>query len=256
MSLRPALRRPSSHRRSRPCRSGRSWSSRSSAHPRRSGPACRPGPHGGAAGAHRCRRISLRHCHRYPPGEVETLWRTVTIRCPLPRLLAVPLGLTDALRKQRSVIAVVRHRSRQSPPSAWTSPRRWAGRWSTPTPCSSTAGWTSAPGLPRSSVAGYPPVLGIWEVTRRPAWRSTSGERAAVATSGPRPHPLVVGGSGLRAGVLGGWVRHRPGLRAELGRSWPAGPEKLHERLRRLDPAAAAAILPGNGRGSSGPEIA
>jgi tRNA dimethylallyltransferase len=64
--------------------------------------------------------------------------------------------------------------------------------------------------------------------------------------------PVVVGGSGLyvRAALdnlnfprTDQLVRER--LEAELA---DRGPAALHERLSRLDPAAAAAILPGNGR--------
>jgi tRNA dimethylallyltransferase len=64
--------------------------------------------------------------------------------------------------------------------------------------------------------------------------------------------PVVVGGSGLyvRAALdnlnfpgTDRLVRAR--LEAELA---DQGPAALHERLRRLDPVAAAAILPGNGR--------
>jgi tRNA dimethylallyltransferase len=64
--------------------------------------------------------------------------------------------------------------------------------------------------------------------------------------------PILVGGSGLyiRAALdnlnfPGTDPRLRRHLEDELER---AGPAPLYERLARLDPAAAAAILPGNGR--------
>ena len=64
--------------------------------------------------------------------------------------------------------------------------------------------------------------------------------------------PILVGGSGLyvRAALddlnfPGTDPVLRRALEDELGRT---GPGPLHERLARLDPAAAAAILPSNGR--------
>jgi tRNA dimethylallyltransferase len=64
--------------------------------------------------------------------------------------------------------------------------------------------------------------------------------------------PILVGGSGLyvRAALddlnfPGTDQALRSTLEDELGRT---GPGPLHERLARLDPAAAAAILPSNGR--------
>src|SRR5438874_8896341 len=64
---------------------------------------------------------------------------------------------------------------------------------------------------------------------------------------------LLVGGTGLylRAvvdalDVPGQW----PDLRAELeaGAAEPGGPERLHERLRELDPLAASRMVPTNAR--------
>jgi tRNA dimethylallyltransferase len=64
--------------------------------------------------------------------------------------------------------------------------------------------------------------------------------------------PLLVGGSGLyvravprRAGLPGHRPRVRARLEAELAE---AGPAALHARLAAVDPAAAAAVLPSNGR--------
>ncbi|MEV0591029.1 tRNA (adenosine(37)-N6)-dimethylallyltransferase MiaA [Nonomuraea cavernae] len=66
------------------------------------------------------------------------------------------------------------------------------------------------------------------------------------------PVPVLVGGSGLyvRAAIddlrfPGTDPEIRARLEAELAET---GPAPLHERLRRQDPAAAAAILPSNGR--------
>jgi tRNA dimethylallyltransferase len=64
--------------------------------------------------------------------------------------------------------------------------------------------------------------------------------------------PIVVGGSGLYVRAVVDDLRF-PGtdeqVRARLERELASvGPQVLHERLGAVDPAAAAAILPGNGR--------
>lgn len=77
--------------------------------------------------------------------------------------------------------------------------------------------------------------------------------RAAVADCRRRGVvPLVVGGSALYIRAIvddlsfpGTDAELRARLEQELSR---VGPEPLHRRLAGLDPAAAAAILPGNGR--------
>lgn len=77
--------------------------------------------------------------------------------------------------------------------------------------------------------------------------------RAAIADCrGRGAVPIVVGGSALYIRAIvdqfefpGTDPAVRARLETELG---DVGPEALHERLAGLDPAAAAAILPGNGR--------
>jgi tRNA dimethylallyltransferase len=97
-------------------------------------------------------------------------------------------------------------------------------------------------------------LLGIWDV------RETANvaeyqrlARAVIDDIQARGRvPILVGGSGLyvRAALdnlnfPGTDPRLRGHLEAELERT---GPGPLYERLVRLDPVAAAAILPGNGR--------
>jgi tRNA dimethylallyltransferase len=97
-------------------------------------------------------------------------------------------------------------------------------------------------------------LLDIWDV--RKAANVAEYQRLARATIDDIQVrgrvPVLVGGSGLyvRAALddlnfPGTDPRLRQALEDELGR---IGPGPLHERLARLDPAAAAAILPGNGR--------
>ncbi|MGH3217499.1 MAG: tRNA (adenosine(37)-N6)-dimethylallyltransferase MiaA, partial [Streptosporangiaceae bacterium] len=97
-------------------------------------------------------------------------------------------------------------------------------------------------------------LLDVWPVTRTANVAEYQGlARAAIEDiTGRGRVPILVGGSGL-------YIRaalddlHFPGtdsgtrarLEAELTR---CGPAALHARLAGLDPAAAAAILPSNGR--------
>ena len=64
--------------------------------------------------------------------------------------------------------------------------------------------------------------------------------------------PILVGGSGLYVWAALRDLRfpgHDPAVRAELEAVLAeAGPEALHRQLAAVDPPAAAAILPGNGR--------
>ena len=97
-------------------------------------------------------------------------------------------------------------------------------------------------------------LLDIWEVTRT-ASVSEYQRLARQAIEGIRARgriPIVVGGSGLYVrAVLDNleFPGTDPGLRDRLeGELAEVGPAALHARLARLDPAAAAAILPGNGR--------
>ena len=97
-------------------------------------------------------------------------------------------------------------------------------------------------------------LLSIWDV-RQPASAAEYQRLARVAIDGIHGRgrvPVLTGGSGLyvRAALdnlefpgTDPLVRER--LEAELA---TAGPAALHERLARADPAAAAAILPSNGR--------
>jgi tRNA dimethylallyltransferase len=97
-------------------------------------------------------------------------------------------------------------------------------------------------------------LLDIWEVTRT-ASVSEYQRLARQAIEGIRARgriPIVVGGSGLYVrAVLDNleFPGTDPGLRDRLeGELAEVGSAVLHARLARLDPAAAAAILPGNGR--------
>jgi len=103
--------------------------------------------------------------------------------------------------------------------------------------------------------AGVPHhLLDIWEVTE--AASVSAYQRLARAVIGDVSErgriPILVGGSGLyiRAAIdklefPGTDPLLRDGLEAELA---DLGAGALHARLARADPAAAAAILPGNGR--------
>lgn len=77
--------------------------------------------------------------------------------------------------------------------------------------------------------------------------------RAAIAAvHGRGAVPIVVGGSGLYVSAVLDDLRF-PGTDASVRARWEAelaeiGPERLHARLAEVDPAAAAAILPSNGR--------
>jgi tRNA dimethylallyltransferase len=97
-------------------------------------------------------------------------------------------------------------------------------------------------------------LLDIWDVRKAAnvaEYQQLS--RAAIDDIQARGRvPILAGGSGLyvRAALddlnfPGTDPRLRGALEEELDRT---GPGPLHERLARLDPAAAAAILPGNGR--------
>ena len=97
-------------------------------------------------------------------------------------------------------------------------------------------------------------LLDIWEVTRT-ASVSEYQRLARQAVAGIRARgriPIVVGGSGLYVRAVLDHLEFPgtdPGLRDRLEDELAeVGPAALHARLARLDPAAAAAILPGNGR--------
>jgi len=97
-------------------------------------------------------------------------------------------------------------------------------------------------------------LLDIWPVTRTASAADYAGlARAAIDDITARGRvPLLVGGSGLYVRAALGDLDFpgtddaiRARLEGELAR---LGPAALHARLAGLDPAAAAAILPGNGR--------
>ncbi|HEX5740181.1 MAG TPA: tRNA (adenosine(37)-N6)-dimethylallyltransferase MiaA [Pilimelia sp.] len=109
--------------------------------------------------------------------------------------------------------------------------------------------------LPPAARRGVPHhVLDVWDVTA-PASVAVYQRlaRAAVADIHARGRtPLLVGGSGLYVRAVleeftvpGTDPAVRAGLEADLAR---LGPGELHARLAAVDPAAAAAILPTNGR--------
>lgn len=109
--------------------------------------------------------------------------------------------------------------------------------------------------LPPEQRAGVPHhVLDIWEVTQ-PASVADYQARARAAVDDILARgrvPLLVGGSGLYVqAVLDNltFPGTDPALRAELEEELARhGPRPLHARLREVDPAAAEAILPSNGR--------
>jgi tRNA dimethylallyltransferase len=109
--------------------------------------------------------------------------------------------------------------------------------------------------LTRDERAGVPHhLLDIWPVTKDAsvAEYQLLARDAIASIRGRDRTPILVGGSGLyiRAAIdnlkfPGTDAGLRAQLKAELDR---VGSGALHARLAGLDPAAAAAILPGNGR--------
>jgi tRNA dimethylallyltransferase len=97
-------------------------------------------------------------------------------------------------------------------------------------------------------------LLDIWPVTQTASVSEYQLlARAAIADIRDRDRtPILVGGSGLyvRAALDNlQFPGTDPDLRARLeGELAEVGPAELHARLRAVDPAAAAAILPSNGR--------
>lgn len=97
-------------------------------------------------------------------------------------------------------------------------------------------------------------LLDIWPVTRTAtlAEYQTLALEAVADIAGRGRVPILVGGSGMyvhavvdRWDIPGTDARVRDRLDAELRE---VGPAALHARLAELDPLAAAAILPSNGR--------
>ncbi|MGB6454316.1 MAG: tRNA (adenosine(37)-N6)-dimethylallyltransferase MiaA [Streptosporangiaceae bacterium] len=109
--------------------------------------------------------------------------------------------------------------------------------------------------LSRTEQAGVPHhLLDIWPVTQAASVSEYQARaRQAIDDIHDRGRtPIIVGGSGLyvRAAIdklqfPGTDPELRARLEDELAR---AGPATLHARLAAVDPVAAAAILPGNGR--------
>jgi tRNA dimethylallyltransferase len=109
--------------------------------------------------------------------------------------------------------------------------------------------------LPPGQRCGVPHhLLDIWEVTRTANVSEYQRlARHAIADIHSRGRlPIVVGGSGLyvRAVIDNlDFPGTEPELRDRLERELAeVGPAALHARLARVDPVAAGAILPGNGR--------
>jgi tRNA dimethylallyltransferase len=103
--------------------------------------------------------------------------------------------------------------------------------------------------------AGVPHhVLDIWDVRETAAVAEYQVRaRAAIDDIASRGHvPLLVGGSGLYIRAVleeFDFPGTSPAVRARLDAEMSdVGPAALHARLASLDPAAAAAILPSNGR--------
>jgi len=97
-------------------------------------------------------------------------------------------------------------------------------------------------------------LLDVWPVTKT-ATLAEYQRLALAAIDEIRARgkvPIVVGGSGMYVhAVIDRWdiPGTDPKVRAELDAELiRVGPEMLHERLAQLDPAAAIAILPTNGR--------
>jgi tRNA dimethylallyltransferase len=97
-------------------------------------------------------------------------------------------------------------------------------------------------------------LLDVWDVTRTAsvAEYQVLANEVIAGIEARGKVPVLAGGSGLYVRAALGDLefpgtdeRIRAGLEAELA---AAGPAPLHERLTALDPEAAAAILPSNGR--------
>lgn len=113
-------------------------------------------------------------------------------------------------------------------------------------------GTAKLPPAERGGVAHH--LLDIWPVTKSAAVAEYQRlARAAIADIASRGRtPVLVGGSGLYVRATLDRLEfpgESPEIRARLATELAeAGPAALHARLARQDPAAAAAILPSNGR--------
>ncbi len=109
--------------------------------------------------------------------------------------------------------------------------------------------------LTREEWRGVPHhLLDIWPVTKTATlaeYQHLALEAVADITARGRT-PIIVGGSGMYVhAVVDGWVipGTDPQIRAALDVELTTlGPDAMHARLATLDPAAASAILPTNGR--------
>ena len=152
--------------------------------------------------------------------------------------------------------------SRSSGPPAPGSPR-WRSTWrsgsaarsSTPTPCSSIGAWTSAPRSCRSpNVAASRTTNSTCSTSRRPRpWPVTSRRRPPTSRRSPRGSGAgLVGGSMLYVqSLLDDWAfpATDPAVRARWeNRLAEVGVSALHDELAGVDAAAAASILPTDGR--------
>lgn len=97
-------------------------------------------------------------------------------------------------------------------------------------------------------------MIDVWDPSHAVTVAEFQAEaRAAIeAISSRGGIPIVVGGSGLYVSAVLDDLRF-PGTDPEVRARWEAeldevGPERLHARLAEVDPAAAEAILPTNGR--------
>ena len=126
----------------------------------------------------------------------------------------------------------------------------------TPTPCSCIAGWdigtAKLPAAERGGVAHH--LLDIWDVsqTASVADYQALGRACIDAVILRGVTPVLVGGSGLYLRAVLDNIEFpgtdpvlRSDLEAELA---VVGAPALHRRLTSLDPAAATAIAPENGR--------
>ena len=215
-------------------RRGRRRARRRSTRRRGSGcspPACRPGG----------RSARRSPAGRSPPGCSSTR----PLRCRLPRRR---LGRRVTPRRWWPSSGPPRPARPRSP---WRWPTGSAARWSTPTPCSSTAAWTSAPPSPTSPSADGVPhhLLDLWHV-REAASVAEYRDRARAEIDRLRAAgvvPLLVGGSGLYVRAVldeldfpGTDAALRARLEAELA---DVGAAALHDRL--------AARRPGRRRGGA-----
>ena len=145
---------------------------------------------------------------------------------------------------------------RESPPSALSWRSAWTARSLTPIRCSCTGGWTSEPPRLSPAAAGgiAHHVMDIWDVTE-PASVAAYQALARAAIDGilhvARFRCWLVAqvctfGQFLKNLSFPGRIRHPSRTRGRTGRR--SAPARCTHRLASSDPAAAARILPSNGR--------